>query len=312
MLLAHLYANPKTVLLLDEPDAHLEILRQRQTFQLLTEVAERQQSQIIAASHSEVVLGEAAGSGRVVAFVGRPHTMNDRGAQLIKSLTDIGWDQYYQAEETGWLLCLEGSTDLKMLQTLARLLNHPAAAFLQRPFVHYVSTNLPQKARSLFFGLKEAKTDLVGIAIFDRLNVALDADGPLVELMWRRRELENYLCRRDVLLAFARHGHEDDLFGLAERDRRVVAMNESIDGVGQALATLGRPDPWSADIKATDDFLDPVFKSFFAKLGLPLTFRKSDYHQLAAFIPPAEIDPEIAEKLDQVVEVAGRAKPRTD
>jgi len=26
----HLYANPKTVLLLDEPDAHLEVLRQRQ------------------------------------------------------------------------------------------------------------------------------------------------------------------------------------------------------------------------------------------------------------------------------------------
>ncbi|MCH7771515.1 MAG: AAA family ATPase [Bacteroidetes bacterium] len=30
ILLAHLYANPGTVLLLDEPDAHLEILRQRQ------------------------------------------------------------------------------------------------------------------------------------------------------------------------------------------------------------------------------------------------------------------------------------------
>src|SRR5260221_7811448 len=34
LLLAHLYANPKTILLLDEPDAHLEILRQRQTYQL--------------------------------------------------------------------------------------------------------------------------------------------------------------------------------------------------------------------------------------------------------------------------------------
>jgi predicted ATPase len=60
LLLAHLYANPKTVLLLDEPDAHLEVLRQRQTCQLLTEVAARQGSQIIAASHSEIVLNEAA------------------------------------------------------------------------------------------------------------------------------------------------------------------------------------------------------------------------------------------------------------
>ena len=152
-LLAHLYANPKTILLLDEPDAHLEILRQRQTYQLLTEVAEKQGSQIISASHSEVVLNEAAGRGKVIAFVGKPHTMNDRGSQVMKTLTDIGWDQYYQAEETGWLLCLEGSTDLSILRAFAKTLGHPAKEILERPFVHYVSTNLPQKARELFFGL---------------------------------------------------------------------------------------------------------------------------------------------------------------
>ncbi|MDO9228979.1 MAG: AAA family ATPase, partial [Syntrophales bacterium] len=35
LLLAHLYSNPGAVLLLDEPDAHLEVLRQRQTYNLL-------------------------------------------------------------------------------------------------------------------------------------------------------------------------------------------------------------------------------------------------------------------------------------
>jgi len=45
LLLAHLSANPRTVLLLDEPDAHLEILRQRQIYQLLTEAAREQGSQ---------------------------------------------------------------------------------------------------------------------------------------------------------------------------------------------------------------------------------------------------------------------------
>ena len=42
LLLAYLYANPKAILLLDEPDAHLEVLRQRQIYQLLTDVAEKQ------------------------------------------------------------------------------------------------------------------------------------------------------------------------------------------------------------------------------------------------------------------------------
>ena len=36
LLLTYLYRNPGTTLLLDEPDAHLEILRQRQIYQLLT------------------------------------------------------------------------------------------------------------------------------------------------------------------------------------------------------------------------------------------------------------------------------------
>ena len=61
LILAYMYANPGAVLLLDEPDAHLEILRQRQIYRLLTEAATGSGSQIIAASHSEVLLNEAAG-----------------------------------------------------------------------------------------------------------------------------------------------------------------------------------------------------------------------------------------------------------
>jgi len=67
---------------------------------LLTEVAHAQGGQIIAASHSEVVLNEAADRDIVIAFVGEPHRIDDRGSQLLKSLKEIGYDQYYQAEET--------------------------------------------------------------------------------------------------------------------------------------------------------------------------------------------------------------------
>ena len=84
LLLAHLMVNPESVLLLDEPDAHLEILRQRQIYQLLTEEARQHGSQIIAASHSEVILNEAAGRDVVVAFVGKPHRIDDRGSQVLK------------------------------------------------------------------------------------------------------------------------------------------------------------------------------------------------------------------------------------
>lgn len=104
LLLAYMYANPGAVLLLDEPDAHLEILRQRQIYQLLTDVSRENGNQIIAASHSEVILNEAAERDVVVAFVGKPHRINDRGAQVRKALADIGFEDYYLAEQTAWVL----------------------------------------------------------------------------------------------------------------------------------------------------------------------------------------------------------------
>jgi ABC-type lipoprotein export system ATPase subunit len=203
LLLAYLYANPRTVLLLDEPDAHLEVLRQRQIYQLLTETAQQQGSQVIAASHSEVVLNEAASRDIVIAFVGKPHRMGDRSSQILKALTDLGFDQYYQAEQTGWVLYLEGSTDLAILYAFAEKLNHSAKKDLERAFVHYVSTNTPQRARDHFYGLLEAKPDLIGYALFDRLDKNLATNTVLVEQMWQRKEIENYLCHEETLMAYA-------------------------------------------------------------------------------------------------------------
>jgi hypothetical protein len=182
-LLAHLTVNPESLLLLDEPDAHLEILRQRQIYQLLTETAREYGSQIVAASHSEVVLNEAASRDVVVAFVGKPHRIDDRGAQVLKSLKEIGFEDYYQAEETGWILYLEGSTDLAILQTFADTLAHPAAEALERPFVRYVE-NKPQRARPLLWAAG-GKADLHGLALFDRLDLSLQDRPELRERMWK-------------------------------------------------------------------------------------------------------------------------------
>jgi len=313
LLLAHLYANPKTVLLLDEPDAHLEILRQRQIYQILTKTAEEQRSQMIAASHSEVVLNEAATRGRVVAFLGTPHTLpdTDRGSQVRKALRDIGSDQYYQADQTGWVLYLEDATDLAILKAFAELLGHPTAEYLERPFVCYVG-NQPQKARDHFHGLQVARPDLVGIAIFDHLAKKLKEGTELVERMWRRREIESYFCCEEVLMAFAGGTQPDDLFAHAQQGRRKEAMKTAIQDVAKALSTLGKPGPWSPDIKATDEFLDPLFGGFSRRLKLPLVLRKSEYCSLVKFLPAEKVDPEVGEMLDAVAAVAGKAKPRQD
>jgi len=310
LLLAHLYTHPRTVLLLDEPDAHLEILRQRQIYQILTQTAEMRDCQVIAASHSEVILNEAADRDVVVAFVGKPHRIDDRGTQVLKSLRAIGFDQYYQAEQTGWVFYLEGSTDLAILRAFAELLKHPAMSVLEQPFVHYVA-NQPARAREHFYGLREAKPDLAGLALFDSIPEELRDAGPLRELKWRRREIENYLCYTETLIAYAEQasGEAGPLFEAAERDRQRIAMQEAMNEVTSARAVLGLPAAFSPDIKASDDFLVPVFQKYFEKLGIRNLMQNTDYHTLARFVPNGRLDPEISEKLDSIVEIARRAKP---
>jgi len=312
LLLSYILANPGAVLLLDEPDAHLEILRQRDVYNLLTELAAASDSQVIAASHSEVFLQEAAERDVVVAFVGKPHRMDTRSRhQVRKALESIRMSDYLIAEQTGWMLYLEGSTDLAILKTLAERINHPAKDILAaRVPVHYLGTNKPQEARDHFFGLREAKTDLVGFALFDRLDRDLQTGSPLVERMWKKREIENYLVTRESLLNFIQIGlRPDDLMDQADRVTRLEVMQSCIEDLTHALTLTNKPDPWGPDIKVTDDFLDPLFKQFYQRLGTPQTTYKRDYHGLAEAIPIGQIDPEISAVLDDLVRLVEKAKP---
>jgi hypothetical protein len=310
LLLTYIQANPGAVLLLDEPDAHLEVLRQRQIFNKLVELVSIHHSQIIAASHSEVVLNEAADRNTVIVFIGKPHDLTlGKKSQVVKALHDIGFDQYYQAEQKGWVLYLEDSTDFLILQALARKLNHPALQHLELPFVHYVGTNLPQKAREHFYGIREAKPDLRGIALFDRIEKNLQSTPELVEIMWKKREIENYFCKRNVLLSFAEDYSENNSnayeLGRPEFRKR---MDEAITKMEDALRTLGKPSPWSDEIKATDEFLDPLFAKFSEQLSPPLLcLRKNAYSKLVDFLDKDEIDAEVTEKLDAIVRIANQA-----
>jgi hypothetical protein len=313
LLLSYIYANSGSVLLLDEPDAHLEILRQGQIYEKLTKTSENQNSQVIAASHSEKLLIEAAQRDVVVAFLGaNPHRIDDRGSQLLKSLREIGFDQYYQAEQKGWVLYLEGSTDLAILRSFAGRLGHPSAKHLEQPFVNYVG-NIPEKARSNFRGLCESRKDFLGIAIFDRLDKALEPTRMLNELMWQKCEIENYVSQRETLLAYAEayaaKEAQGPLFEGAEKEKSIKAMEDAIDEISQALKKIRRPLPFTPDIKASDHFLDPLFEAYFEKLGLPNLMKKTNYHILAELVPNDLIEKEVVEKLDAINEVAAKAKP---
>ena len=296
LLTAYMLLHPNSVVLLDEPDAHLEILRQREIYEAIIETAQQQRNQLVIATHSEVVLNEAAGRHTVTAFVGAPHRIDGRSSQVFKALAEIGFEHYLQARQNGWVLYLEGSTDLAILRAFARKLQHPAEAVLERPFAHYVG-NQPMQARQHFWGLREACPQLRGVALFDRLNLPGGSNDVLHEHSWTRREVENYFCTNDVLIRWVET--ETPLF----RDH----MASSIADIENAIRLLNQGSPWDGNIKVSEDFLDPLFRSFYEKVGISGSVPKADYHFLIDYIEPSEIDGEVVQVLDAIASVAASA-----
>lgn len=294
LLLAFVYANHNSVLLIDEPDAHLEVIRQFEVFNLLRNVVKDEQSQLIIATHSEKVLSEAAGQNKVIGFLGKPHIVN-KEQQLVKALTTIGFDQYMIAEQKKCVLYLEGSTDLLMLKAFANVLDPSNQHLLNDLNVKYVG-NIPSDARNHFHALVEAVPDLKGLAIFDHLNKTLHGESNLMEMMWKRNEIENYLPLPQVIERYI-HNQKSNLF----EQHNWNIMREIIEDLVPRRALNDPANDWWIKTKITDDFLDVIFREYFQRLKMPVTLmQKGKYHELALLAKPEELDPEIKEKLDAV------------
>jgi len=245
-----------------------------------------------------------------VAFLGKPHLITDRrGSQVLKSLKEIGFEHYQQAEQTGWVLYLEGSTDLAILRSFAEKLGHSGAMeALERPYVHYVGNDL-NEVRKHFFGLKEALPHLQGIALFDRLSPLPPESTGACLVTWRKREIENFLCYPQVLEAYAASMVEDldPLFQQAEAEKCVAAMRQVIKELTVSMDDFAKGGPWDEDTKVSDDFLTPVFRKFYKLRGTYNLMEKSNFHELARFVSRERIDPEVVEKLDAIAATAQSA-----
>ena len=246
-------------------------------------------------THSETVLDEAAQTGQVIAFVGKPHDLIKR-SELKKALNLIGYTDYVQAERFGKVVYMEGSTDISMIKAFAQLLGHPIVPMLDRLFVKYLSSNRPDDTYSHFFGLREAFADLRGWALYDRIDKRINEKPGLMEAMWKRREFVNYLHVPDVLYRWAELQSKSPAMTLHPREAMRTAVQKTI-----APAHIEDPeDQWWHEEKMSDAILAPVFSRYFKELGLPVAFNKGDYYRLVALMLPEEVDREIAEKINSL------------
>ncbi len=307
LLFAYMFANPNTVLLLDEPDAHLEVIRQREAFQRINEISQKSNSQIIIASHSEVVLDEASDLSNVIALVENHAVILNEATRtqsikyIKKTLTEIGWEKYYLARVKGHILYLEGSTDLQMLLYFANRLKHRVESLLRIANVQYTSDNVPGTAINNFVSLQHIFPELKGLAIFDRIP-NLPENPKLQVVCWKKRELENYFARPALLIKCAKL--LNGIYPQFSQKKLEDVMQQAISDYTLPAYLKNLEDGWWDDAKLSDEWLDKIFKEFYSQLGITvgLNFKK-DYYQLISLIEKKDIPNEVSEKLDAVYEL---------
>jgi ABC-type cobalamin/Fe3+-siderophores transport system ATPase subunit len=340
LVFAYLFSHQRSVLLIDEPDAHLEILRQKQVYVLLREIAHDNGSQVVLVTHSEVILDEALDHNLTLLLEGKAEDLAAK-ADIRNALKHYGAEHYVKARERGYVLYVEGSTDVDMLRALAERTGHPVAKIWdERINAYYVRDNFPTASleselerveggfgvtpKVHFFSLRGLLPQLRGAAILDndgKDRVGSD-EGGLNITYWRRYEAENYFVTPELVAAYASEAYQDmELFnGQRQTIREVLdqlILEQVFDGSANDFRVYRQAQPEAARLiwetkterKKLSVFAEEFFRRLAERISLPMLCRKGELHRLVAKVDPALIPAEVREKLDVLEGLLRSARP---
>ena len=312
MLLAFLHTRPGTVLLLDEPDAHLHVILQDAIYHELRTVAARQRSQLIVATHSEVIINSVE-PRELCAMLDEPRLVADttERSTLVSSLRVLSNDDVMRALQVRGVLYVEDYTDINILRAWAARLDHRAEQLLTteimwKPAVFQATDRTAGsrgiRAREHFEALKLVRDDLPGLELQDGDAQPAIPETPITgaglqRLRWRRYEIESYLLHPDALARFV-----ESKVGPGAATTHIEDMLEYWrDEFPPAVvkAPLGDHE-YLNNTKARTRLLEPLLNAAGLH-DLPYT----RYHEIAQVMRPEEIHPEVVEKLDQICRAFG-------
>lgn len=291
MIYAAILQQHGSVILIDEPDAHLHIVLQERLYRDLRDRARRHGWQLIIATHSERVIGEA-----------RPEVLrllSDRLHQIKqpKRLVDtlhLNNVELVMARQLGRILYVEGRTDLQILRAWAAVLEHRLSRFLEEPFWKPMAQHT-WRPRRHFAALRLSVPKVRGVELRDRNDkqettaVESNQEG-MQEIVWRQYEIENYLIHPAAILRWlASWGDE-------------IAVERADMHMQRFFPPAIYDDPFGADY-----FRNTKGKDVLGKVcdAARLRIDDADYCGIAAGMQKNEIHPEVVATLDAMAEHLG-------
>lgn len=308
LVLSLLLTHDRAVLLIDEPDAHLHLILQRSIYGELRSVAAARGSQLIIATHSEQVI-DTVDPRELCLMYGTPRLVADteEKAQLVRSLGGLTHGDLLHAEGARGVLYTEDFTDLDILEAFARALGDEASLELLTAGTMRKRLKAPQpdglgelSPVRHWEMLKLVRAALPALELLDgdSLNKADESvtgsSERMQRLRWRYYEIESYLLHPQAWRRFmvAQFGEGAD----AE-----AALAAALDEMDKLLEPAYRTRPLAPSsleerVLQTEPVSKTLIPAMLQAAGLN-QFGKSRYFEIAQCFNPAEVHPEILEKL---------------
>lgn len=308
MLLAFLYTRPASVLLLDEPDAHLHVILQDAIYGELRAVAAKQNSQLIIATHSEVIIN-SVDPGELCVMLNTPRLVasSDEKRALISSLGVLTNVDIMEAMDAPGILYTEDYTDLDILRAWASVLGHPALEtltkrlFWKRTVIQAREGASGIQAKDHYDALKLVRPDFPGLILVDgdarpEIQASEITGQGLQRVRWKRYEIESYLLHPAALARFVEKKVGVERGAEVAKPHVAALMTHLEDNLPPAVLKdpLGEHE-YLNNTKARTKLLPPAL----AAAGLP-SFPYTSYSEIAAEMTAEEIHPEVKEKLDAI------------
>lgn len=308
LVLSLMLTQRGSVLLIDEPDAHLHLILQKTIYSELRSIAAQRHSQLIVATHSEQIV-ESVDSQELCLMYGKPRLLADsrERAALMQSLGALTHGDVLHADGARGVLYAEDFTDLDILDAFARVLGDDVALKLLtvQLMLKRARAEAPEGLGELdpakhWALLKLVNPELPAVELLDGdaknkgdESITGRADK-MQRLRWHYYEIESYLLNPAAWQRFfvAQFGTRAD----AE-----AAIAAALGEMDRELEPAYRERPLTpSPLERRYLQVEPVSKRLIPAMlqaaGLN-QFGKSRYFEIAQHFDPSEVHPEIKEKL---------------